>query len=166
MFELIVKILIGLLRFLWRYSGAILTATFLAVVFQTQRVIAMMKNVGGDVSFADRLSMTVYDLQHLGSLYIIVIAIGFLVAMLTALLVSWLVQNKMPALSLPIFMTAGAIAMLVMLYGAKAAFFDVHIIAGARDGSGQFLQMVAGAMGGFVFWRLRRNPTARETNAF
>jgi len=43
--------------------------------------------------------------------------------------------------------------MIVLLYAMKARFFDVHIIAGARSYLGQLFQMIAGAAGGYVFYK-------------
>jgi len=58
-------------------------------------------------------------------------------------------------------MVAGAVAILVMLFAMKAKFFDIHIIAGARDGLGISLQMLAGAIGGFVFAKISRAKISR-----
>lgn len=143
-------------RFLKTYLGPLIAAVIATlvtgVVFQTQRVIAMMKTVGGDVSFTDRLSMTAYDLQHLGSLY----GVFILIALSIALSLAIFIARRKPALSLPILMSAGAIAMLVLLFAMKQVFFDIHIIAGARDGLGIAMQMLAGAFGGYAFYRFRR----------
>ena len=43
-----------------------------------------------------------------------------------------------------------------MLLGMKEAFFDIHMISGARDGLGIGLQMLAGAIGGFVFSKITK----------
>jgi len=51
-----------------------------------------------------------------------------------------------------------SIAMLVMLFAMKQAFFDVHLIAGARDGAGIGLQMLAGGIGGWVFAKISQRP--------
>ena len=55
-----------------------------------------------------------------------------------------------------VYMVAGAVAMMVMLMAMKQAFFGVDIVAGARDGFGLALQMLAGAVGGYVFARLTK----------
>jgi len=54
---------------------------------------------------------------------------------------------------LPLFMGAGAVAIAVMLWAMQQVFFGVPIVAGARDGFGLFLQMLAGAIGGFIVYR-------------
>ena len=91
--------------------------------------------------------MTIYDIQHLGSLYIIFVSIALAVAFLLGGLVYRFAKFGRPI----IYMVAGGTAILVMLFAMKAQFFDVHIIAGARDSFGLGLQMLAGAMGGLFF---------------
>jgi hypothetical protein len=59
-----------------------------------------------------------------------------------------------------IYSVAGAVGLLTMLFGMKEAFFDVHLIAGARDAFGISLQMLAGAIGGFVFSKVSRSQNA------
>lgn len=163
MLQFIVKTIRSILRFLGHLIPAVLATVFLGVVFQTQRVISMMKDVGGAVSFSDRLSMSVYDLQHLGSLYGIFIFIGLFVAMIVALGLFRFAFKRRDSLGLPLFVGAGMIAMLVVLFGAKKAFFDVHIIAGARDSFGLLLQALAGGVGGYVFYKLRRDLSQETT---
>jgi len=124
----------------------------LGITFQTQNVLARLGDIGADVSFGDRLSMTFYDIQHLGSLYIIFISIALAVAFLLGGLVYRFAKFGRPI----IYMVAGGVAILVMLFAMKAQFFDVHIIAGARDAFGLGLQMLAGAIGGLIFARITK----------
>lgn len=149
-------------RFLKGYLGplfaAVIVTIITGVVFQTQRVISMMKGIGGEVSINERLSMTFYDLQHLGSLYGVFIFIALLIALTMALFLS----KAKPSLAPWFYIGSGAIALIVLLFAMKQVFFDIHIIAGARDGFGQVLQMIAGALGGFVFWQLRKK-SAQQT---
>jgi len=130
-------------RFIKGYLGplliAVLATATLAVVFQTQRVISMMAAVGGEVTLSERL-----------------------IALLIALTAALFLSRAKPSLSKYFYMGAGAIAMIVLLFTMKQAFFDVHIIAGARDGFGQALQMLAGAFGGYMFWRLRQTRLTAE----
>ena len=91
--------------------------------------------------------MTFYDLQHLGSLYGIFIAIALAVAFLIGGVVFRFAKIGRPV----VYIFAGSVAMLVMLFAMKEAFFDVHLIAGARSGKGIGLQMLAGGVGGWVF---------------
>lgn len=143
------------LKFLLGWVLGLISTTALGVLFQTQNVIARLKSLGADINLSDRLSMSVYDLIHLGSLYIAFVAIGTLVAYLAGLLVYHLAGFGRPI----VFAVAGAVAMLVMLFLMKEAFFGVHLIAGARDALGIGLQMLAGAIGGLLFERVTRKKT-------
>jgi hypothetical protein len=130
------------------------TTTIVGVALQTQNVIARLTYIGADVGIGQRLSMTVYDLMYLGSMYIVLVSIGTFVAYLLGLLVYRVAGFGRPI----VFAVAGAVAMLAMLLLMKQAFFGIHMIAGARDGLGIGLQMVAGAIGGLIFAQL----TARK----
>ncbi len=145
-----------MIRFLKTYLFPLILAAaataILATIMQTQRVISALKDAGGTVSGSERISMTLYDAQHLGSLYFVFIFI----ALLVALTVAAFIARRKAGIAKYIYMGAGFVAMFVMLFLMKKAFFDVHIIAGARDGLGLILQGLAGAIGGYVFWRLRR----------
>lgn len=135
--------------------GAV-TTTAVGVMLQTQNVIARLNDIGADVGIGQRLSMTLYDLIYLGSLYIIFVSLGTLVAYLLGLIVYRIAGFGRPV----VFAVAGAVAILVMLMLMKQAFFGVHLIAGARDGLGIGLQMVAGAMGGVMFARMTARKAA------
>ena len=137
----------GIIKRIGGLLAAALITVILGVTFQTQNVLGRLNNIGADVSLSERISMTVYDIQHLGSLYIIFVSIALAVAFLLGSLVYRFVKFGRAI----IFMVAGGAAILVMLFAMKVQFFDVHIIAGARDGLGLGLQMLAGAIGGLIF---------------
>ncbi|NNE58921.1 MAG: hypothetical protein HKN36_12510 [Hellea sp.] len=139
-------------RFLWPLLGAIFVTYILACIFQTQRVISLLQDSGGDVSFGERLSMTFYDLRHLSMLYLPFISI----ALTAAMAVSIFLAKKFKGLEIFVYIVAGMTAMMVLLFGMKMFFFDVHLIAGARDGFGLTLQAIAGGFGGKMFYRLRK----------
>jgi len=147
------------LRFMFFWLSAALVTTALGVLLQTQNVIARLNDIGADVGIGQRLSMTAYDLVYLGSLYIIFVSLGTLVAYLLGLLVYRFAGFGRPV----VFAVAGAVAMLVMLLSMKQAFFGIHMIAGARDALGIGLQMVAGAVGGMVFAWLTAQKDAGST---
>ncbi|MGJ8560448.1 MAG: hypothetical protein ACSHX3_09450 [Litorimonas sp.] len=150
------------LKFLAGWVMGAITTTAIGVTLQTQNVIARLSDIGADVGIGQRLSMTVYDLIYLGSLYIIFVSIGTLVAYLLGLFVYRFAGFGRPV----VFAVAGAVAMLVMLLLMKQAFFGIHMIAGARDGLGIALQMIAGALGGLVFaWLTARKTTGTRPAA-
>jgi len=143
----------NILKRIGAWLAAVIAAVILGVAIQTQNVIARLGNIGADVSFGERLSMTSYDISHLGSLYGIFMAIALAIAFLAGGLVYHFAKFGRPL----IYSVAGGIAILVMLFAMKRAFFDIHIIAGARDSLGIALQILAGVIGGWVFAHLTRN---------
>ena len=142
----------GFFKRIGGWLAAVLTTVILGVSLQTQNVLARLEEIGADVALADRLSMTFNDLIYLGSRYVIFVGIALALAFLAAGLVF-----RFAKLGRSItFTLAGAIALLAMLFGMKEAFFDIHMIAGARNGFEISLQMLAGAIGGFVFSKITR----------
>lgn len=144
------------LKFIIGWVFGAVTTTAVGVLLQTQNVIARLNDIGADVGIGQRLSMTVYDLIHFGSLYIIFVSLGTLVAYLLGLVVYRFAGFGRPV----VFGVAGAVAMLVMLLLMKQAFFGVQMVAGARDGFGIAMQMVAGALGGLIFAQLTARKVA------
>lgn len=147
------------LRFLagWLFGASV--TTVLAVIGQTQIVLARLNAVGAEITLGDRLSMTAYDLIHLGSIYGIIIFAGTLIAYLAGLLVYRAAGFGRPV----VFITAGTVAMVVMLLAMKAAFFDITLIAGARGPLGLSLQLGAGAVGGWAFAGLTQRLKVRQS---
>ena len=135
---------------------AVLVTTLLSMVISTQRVISALQNIGAEVSFAERLSMTGYDAVRFGSLFLPFCLIAFFIAMTAASLI----KRLKPSFALPFYAGAGFVAMIIMLRLMKMAFFDVNIVAGARDMAGYVLIGVAGLIGGVVFWRLNRKQVS------
>lgn len=134
-------------RFLGSWVVAAVVTTALAVFFQTQNLISRLNGLGADIGLAERLSTSAYDIFRLGSLYILFIAAGTLIAFLVGALVYRLAGFGRPI----VYAVAGAVAMIVMLTFMKHAFFGVQLIGGARDTVGLIMQMVAGGLGGWLF---------------
>lgn len=143
----------AVVRFILAWAVAALIATGLGVIFQSQNVISRLVGIGAEINLSDRISMTLYDLQHLGSLYLVFVAAGAFVAYLVGLGVYRLAGFGRPI----VFAVAGGVAMAVMLILMKEAFFGVQLIAGARDGAGFAFQILAGIVGGLVFAGLSRS---------
>lgn len=143
------------------WLAAVLVTVILGVIFQTQNIISRLGNMGADISVGERLYMTAYDITHLGSLYGIFITIALGIAFLVGGLLYRGVKFGRPI----IYSVSGGTAILVMLFLMKQAFFDVHIIAGARDALGITLQLFSGAIGGWVFAHLTRHLPANKKAA-
>ena len=155
----LITCLVFILKRIPAWLAAVITVVILGVTFQTQNVISRLSNLGTDIGFGERLSMTGYDITHLGSLYGIFIAIALAIAFLAS---GFLFRFTKFGRSI-IYPIAGGLAILVMLLLMKQAFFDVHIIAGARDSLGIALQILAGATGGWVFAHLTRHLVKAKT---
>lgn len=148
-------------NYLWPLLVAIVIATFTSIFLQTQRVISMLQQVGAEIPIAQRLSMTGYDLQHLGTTFVIFVAIALLIALTIALLIS----RKFPRQSLLLHIVAGASSICLLLYFMQMMFFGLPLIAGARDALGMAGQMLAGGLAGYVFYRLRKNVFSTSINS-
>lgn len=94
--------------------------------------------------------MSFYDLTHFGTLYAIFIFLALAIAFSVASGVFKLAGFGRTI----VYSVAGAAAMFVMLWAMEQVFFGVPIVAGARDGMGLILQMLAGGIGGFIFARM------------
>ena len=145
----------GIIKRIGGWLAAALTTVIIGVAFQTQNVLARLNGIGADVGLADRISMTGYDIFYLGKPYFVFIGIALAIAFLAGGFVFRLMKFGRPI----IYVAAGATAVLVLLFAMKTQFFGTHIIAGARDGVGISLQMLAGALGGLVFARISRKRT-------
>jgi len=141
--------------------GAIITA-FLGSIISTQRIIGASSDISSvyaeRLDFGTRLSNTGYDLLNFAPLYFIFVFIAFLIAMTAA---DWLAHKK-PSLSLPIFLGAGFVAVIVMLLGMKMAFFNVDLLAGARDNLGYVLQGICGSIGAWYIYRSRNKNDSHQ----
>lgn len=136
---------------------SVLIATVVATIFSTQFVIHDLGKAGAPVGFADRMSMTFYDIANMGPVYGMFILIGLIIAFLAAGWVYKKAQMKRPL----IYIVAGMICFIVMLFLMQAVFFGVPIIAGARSGIGLLFQAIAGGIAGFVFAKLT-TPKLKE----
>jgi hypothetical protein len=146
----------GIFKRIGGWLAAVLTTVVLGVFFQTQNVLARLGDIGAEVGLIERVSMTLYDLRYLGSLYIIFVSMALAIAFLVGGLLFRVTKFGRAI----IYSVAGAVGLLTMLFGMKQAFFDIHMIAGARDAFGISLQMLAGAVGGFVFSKVSRSQNA------
>ena len=142
-----------IVRFIVLTVISAIVTTLIASIISTQRVLSSLNDLGAGTPLSDRISMTLYDAQHFGSMYGIFVLLGLLVAFL----VGGDLGNRFPKLRLYLLIGAGMVAIYVMLYLMRQVFFGVPIVAGARDGLGLFLQMIAGGVGGFVFYLLTKS---------
>jgi len=148
------------LKRLIAWLAATVVCTGLAAFVSSQRVLNALPDPERQIGMSERLSTAFYDIQHFGTLYGLFILIAFLIAFLAGGTIYRFARFGRPI----VYMVAGAAAMLVMLVLMKQVFFGVDIVAGARDGLGLGLQMLAGAAGGYVFSRLTRKPLVADVS--
>lgn len=144
------KIVISFLKRIGFLAVAAIVTVVIASVLSTNRVINNLNTIGASSELSDRFTMSVYDLAHFGTLYVVFIFLAFLIAFLAA---SGVFKIAGFGRTL-IYVVAGITAMFVMLWAMEQVFFGVPIVAGARDSLGLLLQMLAGGIGGFIFAKL------------
>jgi hypothetical protein len=120
----------------------------LASLFHSQYVVNQLVNVGAVIGFSDRVSLTLDDWLGLLPTYGAIIAI----ALSIAFLVTGLLHKKVQKYHTQLFVIAGITAFAVVLIAIES-IMNIHIIAGAR-GWGFYAQLLAGAVGGYVFSHL------------
>ena len=119
-------------------------------MFHSQYVVNQLVNVGVVVSLSDRINLTLDDWVGLLPTYGAIIA----VALAIAFLVTVQLNKKVQKYSSLLFVFAGIVAFAIVLIAIES-IMNIHIIAGAR-GWGFYAQLLAGAMGGFVFAKLTK----------
>jgi hypothetical protein len=136
-------------RYLAAYVAAVALTYTLGVVTATQSVLASVSAMGLPVPLTTRLSATGHDLVGMTGIFLPVVAGGLLVALAVAAGLGRVARG----LRTPLLVLAGAVTMLAVHLGLKAAF-DITPIAIARTGTGLAVQALCGACGGYLFARL------------
>ena len=128
----------------------------LASLFHSQYVVNQLVNVGVVVGFNDRVNLTLEDwlglLQTYGAIIAIALAIAFLV--------TWLIAKKVKKQGAQLFVIAGIVAFATALIAIES-IMNITIIAGAR-GWGFYMQLLAGALGGYVFAKLSNGSHSKN----
>lgn len=132
------------------FLAATASAYLVAVVLVSQFNIAEVQNMGFTVSLAQRGEAVLHDLLGMTAAYLPLIAAGFLLAFLfTGLVLMRFIAA--PAILYPL---AGFVA-VIAIHSLLHMVFGVSGIAPTRTFVGLLSQGVAGALGGYVYWRLR-----------
>lgn len=127
------------------FAVSVLITYTLASVAHTQQVLAGLLQLGVQIPLGDRLFMFAGDWAGL-YLYLLVIALGFLIAFVILALLKRILSISAPIL----FAIGGALAMLCILVSMRE-LASLTPIAGARGMLGFSLQCLAGAVGGGMF---------------
>jgi len=134
------------------WLAAVVTATVLGSIVQTQFNLASIAALDVAIPFGTRLLTTAQDIVNFGMLYGVLVAITYVIAFaVAACLVRWL--------SLPrpvLFMVAGAVGIATLLALLNAAL-PMAAIAATRSTLAVLLMALAGVPAGLVYLRVR-NP--------
>ena len=147
------------LRVVAAWLLAVLCATLLGAVVQTQFNLASLSGLGVEVSLAERLRATLHDLVNFSPLYAVVVAAAFL----PAFLLSGLLARGWPRWRLPLHVAAGLAAIPVALL-VMNRLLPVTPIAAARGQAGVLALGLCGALAGLVFARLAGRRTAEAAD--
>lgn len=134
-----------LIRSILGFIAGVITAYVVGTAINAQFVMGAH---GVPVGFGERLNMTAFDISNM-TLYAIIIAVGFLIAFLIAAVL----KRFLPSLAGVAYPIAGAAAIGVAL-GLMYMNFQTVPISGARGTFGFIAQMLAGALGGWVFGKI------------
>ena len=147
------------LRLLGAFAVAVLATTLVAVVLQTQMVLAALVQVGAVLPLDVWLAATAQDIVGLGPTYGAVIAL----TLLLALPVGAVVGRMLPSLA-PLAYPLAAAAGMATALGLMSVLIGIMPIGGARSTLGFALQCAAGALGGLLFAVLARRarPVSEE----
>ncbi len=140
-----------MLRVLKAFVPAVLFTYVLASILSTQFILGSLQGMGVDVGVMVRLSTTLHDLVGLSTSYLILILVAFILGLPVAAGLSKL----MPSQRLVLFVLAGFVA-IVALHLIMKAVLGMSAIAATRTMFGLLSQGVAGAAGGYLYFRLSR----------
>jgi len=146
-----------MLRIMKAFFPAVLACYVVASFLVTQFNLASLQALGIEIPLSSRLEATVHDLLGLASTYLVLILLGFILALSLA---SALVR-LMPRWRAILYTLAGATALLA-LHTILELLLGLNGIAAVRTLGGLLAQGVAGAIGGFVFHRLSMPHSVRE----
>jgi len=147
------------LKILARYFlAAVLIATLLGCIVQTQFNIAAIAGLGIEIRWPQRISMTLHDLGSFAPIYGAMVA----VTLLLALPVAARCARAWPRARPWWFLAAGACGILVAFQIADAALPMPTFIAATRGPGGLLTMMASAALGSGAFGLLSRRRRARR----
>ncbi len=142
-----------LLRWIAALLAAVVVSAGLGSIIQTQFNLARIAALNEAIGLGARLEVTAFDLISFAPLYAVILALALLIAMLVS---TWLVRFLPRARTAPqalLFALAGFAAVACALV-IMNLMMPVTIIAATRTTAGLILLSLAGAVGGWVYYRL------------
>lgn len=134
---------------------AVLLATVLGTVLQTQFNLAMLQALGAPIPLAVRLHTSGLDLLGFSPTFGLLVLLGFSAALPVAALVS----RALPRTRGVMFALAGAVAILLALMLANALAPMPTLIGANRSVAGTLALMASGSAGALLFAVLGRRAT-------
>ncbi len=144
-----------MIRSIGAFLVAVLTAYVIGAALATQHVLGSLTTMGMNIDFGVWAHATLHDLISMAALYAPLLAIAFLVALPVILLVC----RGRPGWR-RIGYTTGFFAAVVVMHSLMPMVLNVTPIAATRMFGGLIQQGLAGAVGGYVFYRLGRAAIA------
>lgn len=138
-------------RLLFAFAVAVVVTEVLAAAASTQFVLARLVELDVRVPFDVRLATTARDVVGMAGTYLPIIAIGQAIAFVVCAAV---VRRLSPLWARIGYPLAGFCAVTVAL-ALMIQLLEITPVAGARSALGFLVQGLAGAVGGWLFARLR-----------
>lgn len=131
------------------FCGAVLVATLLGSIVQTQFNLAALQQLGATIPGSVRVHATVHDLFSFSPTFAALVIAAFIVALPLA---AWL-SPALGALRWLVFLLAGALAVWLALSVANAVAPMPTLIGANRTLAGTLALMVCGSIGSLAFAR-------------
>lgn len=146
-------------RTLLYFLLAVLLASVLGTVLQTQFNLASLQALGAPMPLAVRLQTTGLDLLGFSPLFAVLVILGFAFALPAASLLA----RYWPALRWAIFALAGALAVLAAMALANALLPMPTLIGANRSLAGTLGLMACGSLGAVLFALLGRRSLTTQS---
>jgi hypothetical protein len=150
-----------MLKVLLAYAGAVVGAYVLGSILATQLILGNVQAMGMNVTGGVRLEATVHDILGLAASYLPLMAVAFLIA----LPVATGLRKVLSTPPLVLYVLAGAGAVVTQHLTMKAVL-GLSGIAATRTTAGLLSQGLAGALGGYLYYKIRHlapvTPAVRD----
>ncbi len=141
------------IRWLLAWLAAVVVATVLGSMIQTQFNLARIAALDEPVSLALRLETTLFDLASFAPLWAVIVSLGMLIALVTAAMLA----RRWPQLRTGLFVLAGFLAIAVALL-VMNAMLPVTPVGAARTVTGMVTMSLPGALAGWIHMRMLLRP--------
>lgn len=139
------------IRSIGAFIVAIVVTYLIGAVLATQHVLAALTSMGMNIDFGIWAHTTLHDLIGMAGIYLPLIGVAFLVATPVILLIC-----RMQPGWRRIGYTVGFFTAIMVMHLLMPMVLNVNPVAATRIFSGLLQQGLAGAVGGYVFYRLGR----------